>query len=65
MKHEYELKRLNKDGSVTTVLELTDEPKYAKEKTKKYAEQNPGLYWLKRTETVTIYFTEKEIDEND
>jgi hypothetical protein len=65
MKHDYELRRLNKDGSITKVLELTDEPKCAKERTKKYAKQNPGLYWLKRTETVAIYFTEKELDEND
>lgn len=65
MKHDYELRRLNKDGSITTVLELTDDPKPAKEKAKNYANQNPGLYWLKRTETVVIYFTEKELDEND
>lgn len=65
MKHNYELRRLNKDGSITTVLKLTEEPKCAKEKTKNYANQNPGLYWLERTENVAIYFTEKELDEND
>ena len=43
----------------------TKEPKPAKEKAKNYANQNPGLYWLEKTETVVIYFTEKELDEND
>lgn len=65
MTHNYELRRLNKDGSTTTVLKLTTEPKCAKEKAKSYANQNPGLYWLEKTHTVAIYFTEKELDEND
>lgn len=65
MKHNYELKRLENDGNTTIVLKLTAEPKYAKEKAKNYANQNPGLYWLERTETVVIYFTEKELDKND
>ena len=65
MKHTYELRRLNNDGSITTVLELEDEPKYAKEKAKDYAIRHPGLYTLKRIDTITIYFTEKELDKND
>lgn len=65
MMHKYELRRLNKDGSVTTVFKLTAEPKPAKEKAKNYANQYPGLYWLERTETVVMYFTEKELDKND
>lgn len=65
MTHNYELRRLNKDGSTTTILKLTAEPKLAKEKAKNYANENPGIYRLERTETVAIYFTEKEIDKND
>lgn len=65
MKHNYELKRLNNDGNTTTVLKIIAEPKCAKERAKNYANQNPGLYWLEKTETVAMYFTEKEIDEND
>lgn len=64
MTHNYELRKLNKDGSTTTVLKLTAEPKPAKEKAKNYANQNPGLYRLERTKTVVIYFTEKELDKN-
>lgn len=65
MKHTYELRKLNDNGSVTTVLELEEEPKCAKEKAKDYAVQHPGLYTLKRVDTITIYFTEKELDRND
>lgn len=65
MTHTYELRRLNNDGSITTVLKLAAEPKYAKEKAKCYANQHPGLYSLQKTDTVAMYFTEKEIDEND
>lgn len=31
----------------------------------RYAVQHPGLYTLKKVDTITIYFTEKELDEND
>ena len=65
MKHTYELRKLNDNGSVTTVLELEEEPKCAKQKAKDYAVQNPGLYTLKKIDTITIYFTEKELDRND
>lgn len=62
MKHTYELRRLEKDDSLTTVLKLTGEPKKAKEKAKEYASQNPGLYTLLKVEKVKIYFTETKID---
>ena len=60
MTHTYELERFENDGSVTTVLKLNAEPKYAKQRAKDYANRHPGLYSLKRTETVKMYFTEKE-----
>lgn len=65
MTHTYELRKLCNDGSTKTVLEIEAEPKCAKEKAKNYAFQNPGLYTLKKIETITIYFTEKELDGND
>lgn len=65
MKHTYELRKLNEDDSVTTVLKLEAEPKYAKERAKDYANRHPGLYSLQRTETVSMYFTQKEVDKND
>lgn len=64
MKHTYELRRLNEDDSVTTVLKLEAEPKYAKERAKDYTNRHPGLYSLQKIETVSMYFTEKEIDKN-
>lgn len=60
MKHTYELRRLNDDDSVTTVLKLKAEPKYAKERAKDYANWHPGLYMLQKIEDVRWYFTEKE-----
>ena len=65
MKHTYELRRLNDDDSITTVLKLEAEPKYAKERAKNYANQQPGIYLLQKIDTVRGYFTEKELDEND
>lgn len=65
MKHTYELRRLNDDDSITTVLKLEAEPKYAKEKAKDYANRHPGLYSLQKIDTVAMYFTEKELDKND
>lgn len=65
MKHTYELRKLTDDGSTKTVLEIEAEPKCAKEKAKNYAYQYPGLYTLKKVDTITIYFTEKELDEYD
>lgn len=59
MTHTYELRSFNNDGTITTVLKLAAEPKYAKERAKDYANQHPGLYSLQRIETVSMYFTEK------
>lgn len=64
MKHTYELRRFNDDDSITTVLKLEAEPKYAKERAKDYANRHPGLYSLQKIDTITMYFTEKEIDKN-
>lgn len=58
MKHTYELRKLNDDDSITTVLKLTAEPKYAKERAKDYANRHPGNYSLQKVETVRMYFTE-------
>ena len=60
MKHTYELRRLNDDDSITTVLKLEAEPKYAKERAMDYAKRHPGLYSLQKIETIRMYFTEKE-----
>lgn len=60
MKHTYELRKLENDDSVKTVLLLNEEPKDAKQKAKDYAKKNPGLYSLQIVETVKMYFTEKE-----
>ena len=65
MKHTYELRRFNDDDSVTTVLKLEAEPKYAKERAKDYANRHPGLYSLQKIETIAMYFTEKELDKDD
>lgn len=65
MNHTYELRSFNDDGSMTTVLKITAEPKYAKERAKDYAKRHPGLYSLQRIETVRMYFTEKGVDKND
>ena len=59
MEHKYELRKLNEDDSVTTVLKLEAEPKYAKERAKDYTEQHPGLYTLQKIDTVAMYFTEE------
>lgn len=65
MKHRYELRRWNDDDSMTTVLKLEAEPKYAKERAKDYANRHKGIYSLCKVDEVKIYFTEKEIDKND
>lgn len=62
MKHTYELRRLEKDDNLKTVLKITAEPKYAKQKAKEYATKNPGLYSLQKVEEVKYYFTETNID---
>lgn len=63
MKHTYELRRLNDDNSITTVLRLEAEPKNAKERAKEYAKRKPGLYSLEKIEKVAMYFT--EVDKHD
>ena len=60
MTHTYELRSWNDGGSMTTVLKLITEPKYAKERAKDYANQHPGLYSLEKIEEVAIYLTKKE-----
>ena len=61
MKHVYEIRKLEDDGSTRTIDKFVNEPKDAKKKAKSYAERHPGLYTLYRVETVEIYFTEKEL----
>lgn len=65
MKHTYELRRFNDDESMTTVLRLKAEPKYAKERAKDYTNRHPGFYSLQKIESVAMYYTKKEIDKND
>lgn len=60
IKNTYELRRINDDDSITTVLKLEAEPKYAKERAKDYANRHPGLYSLQKIETKAMYFTKKE-----
>lgn len=60
MTHTYELRKLETDDSVTTVLTLETEPRYAKQKAEEYAKKHPGLYSLRKVEIVKTYFTEKE-----
>lgn len=65
MTHTYELKSFNDDGSMTTVLKIAAEPKQAKKEARNYANQHPGFYSLLKIETVSTYFTEKELDNDD
>ena len=60
MTHYYELRSLEDDGTIKTVLKISAEPKHAKQQAKEYAKRNPGLYSLEKVEKVAIYFTEKE-----
>jgi hypothetical protein len=60
MKHTYELRKFNDDESLTTVLRITDEPKYVKQRAKEYANRNPGLYTLCKIEETALYFTENK-----
>ena len=60
MKHNYELKSLNDDDTITTVLKMTEEPKDAKQRAKSYANEHKGIYSLYKVEKVQTYFTEKE-----
>ena len=60
MKHAYELRKFEDNGSMTTVLKITAEPKYAKQRAKDYADRHPGMYSLQKIETVRMYCNEKE-----
>lgn len=60
MSHNYELRCWNDDGTMTVVLKIAAEPKYAKQQAKAYAGKNPGLYTLEKVEKVAMYLTEKE-----
>lgn len=60
MTHTYELRKLEDNDSMTTVLTLEAEPRYAKQKAEEYAKKHPGLYSLRKVEAVRIYFTEKK-----
>lgn len=65
MTHSYEVRSFNDDGSMTTVLKIAAEPKYAKQRAKDYANRHPGLYSLYKVEEVAYYFTEKENKNNE
>lgn len=58
--HVYEIRKLEKDGKVSTVRMVTAEPKSAKQAFKEYAETNPGIYTLYQIRKIGAYFTEKE-----
>lgn len=65
MKHTYELRRLEKDDSLTTMFKITAEPKYAKQRAEEYATRNPGLYCLQKVEEVKYFFTETKVDKKE
>lgn len=60
MKHEYELRKIENDESMTTVLKITAEPGYAKQRAKDYTERHPGMYSLQKIETVKLYYNKEE-----
>ena len=60
MRHRYELRKLNANDSITTVLRINDEPKNAKRRAKEYANEHEGIYSLYKIEEIEMYFTEKE-----
>lgn len=57
--HMYEIRKLEKNGNVTIVRQLTAEPKSAKKMFKEYAEEIPGIYSLYQVNRVGTCFTEK------
>lgn len=61
MMHMYEIRKLEKDGNVTIVRQITAEPKLAKELFKEYAEEIPGIYSLYQVHRVGTYCTKKEL----
>nr|DAV37279.1 MAG TPA: hypothetical protein [Microviridae sp.] len=60
MKHAYELRKFEDDESMTTVLKITAEPKYAKQRAEDYTKRHPGMYALQKIETVRVYYNEEE-----
>lgn len=65
MMHTYEIRKLEKNGKVTTIRMVAAEPKTAKKTFKEYAEENPGIYTLYQIRKVEECITEKGIDEDD
>lgn len=60
MTHTYELRKWEQNESMTTVMKIKAEPKYAKQRAEEYANSHPGKYSLQKIETVRLYFSEKE-----
>ena len=65
MMHLYEIRKLEKNGEVTIIRQMTAEPKLAKKTFKEYTEENPGIYSLYQVHRVGVCLNEKEIDKND
>lgn len=59
MKHTYELRKFE-DDSMTTVMKITAEPKYAKQRAEDYTKSHPGMYSLQKIETVRLYCNKEE-----
>lgn len=59
MMHMYEIRKLERDGKITIIRQLTAEPKSAKQTFRKYVEENPGIYSLYQVHRVGVCFTEK------
>ena len=60
MLHSYEIRRLERNGDVTIIRQLTAEPSFVKKEFKRYAKENPGIYSLYQIRRVANYFTVKE-----
>lgn len=64
MMHMYEIRKLEEDGKVTIIRQLTAEPKSAKKTFEEYTKENPGIYSLYQVHRVGVHFTEKEQVDN-
>lgn len=60
MLHSYEIKRFDNDGTTHIVDWFVEKPKVAKQKLKRYAEENPGIYSLYQIKRVASCFTVKK-----
>lgn len=60
MKHTYELRKFEDNESMTTVMKITAEPKYAKQRAEDYIKRHPGMYSLQKIETVRMYYNEEK-----